>query len=633
MNNTSQDKLFFRLFLSAVLLFSLIGCTSLNEQSASTSVLQIRDIKSNKNISLREKLLSGNYEQALAELEKDTSSKNNVFLHMNRGLLRRMTGDYVGSNQSFEIAKNLINSLYGVSVSEELGAAALTDIVHSYSGYRYEQALLHAYIAMNYAQMNDLESARVEILQADLLMNQWSDVSDNDPFVRYFAGLIFEALGEYDEALIAYRKAINSYKKQLENKSISKIPPMVEEDLLILLADEGIVSEATKYRIEFKSTYSPSHEKNVKRYTKNKDYGELVIIFNYGVAPSRINESDLIFAENLIRPGETISRTANYQGARIPDIRAKSKNFSIPLEMTEDIEMLAKSTQHDLSGTGIRVISNALSNIKNSTSFTFNDFLKYIRNTRSDLADKRSWVSLPNKILMNRLILPIGKYDITITMPNEHGHEEVIASDKITIKHGSIMFSSMHGVAPKADETLRMEANQNDKNAQYKLAKRLERTYGLIKVDKSNSNALSWYLKAAESGHEGAQYFLSSLYSRGVTKRIYTRSNKLKSDSKEIKRKIVIKKDIVKSRKYLKMASDNHHPIAMQDMANAYQYGWYSTPKDLNKALILLKEINSVIETDKYNWSVDYALTWGSKKLYMNQIKFRIKAIERIINR
>ena len=387
---------------------------------------------------------------------------SNVFLHMNRGMLRRMTGDYIGSNQSFEIAKNLINSLYGVSISEKLGAAALSDIVHSYSGYRYEQALLHAYMAMNYTQINDLESARVEILQADLLMNQWSDAADNDPFVRYFSGLIFEALGEYDEALIAYRKAIIAYKKQFRIKRISKIPPMVEEDLMILLADEGIVNEAIKYRNEFKSTYSPSHEKNVKRFTKNKNYGELVIMFNYGIAPARINDSDLVFAESLIRPRESIARPANYQDIRIRDISAKSKKFSIPLEITEDIEMLAKSTQHDLSGTGIRVISNAIYNKKNSTSYTFTDFLKHIRNTKSDLADKRSWVSLPNKILMNRLILPVGKYDITITMPNEHGHDEVIASDNITIKHGTIMFTSMHGIAPKTDEILRIKANQNE---------------------------------------------------------------------------------------------------------------------------------------------------------------------------
>ena len=57
-------------------------------------------------------------------------------------MLRRMAGEYARSNAVFEQAKDAIERLDAVSVSEQAGALAVNDMLRSYTGEPFERVLV-----------------------------------------------------------------------------------------------------------------------------------------------------------------------------------------------------------------------------------------------------------------------------------------------------------------------------------------------------------------------------------------------------------------------------------------------------------------------------------------------------------
>ena len=73
----------------ALLVFCLAGCATYSKQA----------------VSMRDNLLLGRADLALVSAEEKDQSQDDVLASLNKGMLRRMTGDYGGSNRIFEIAK------------------------------------------------------------------------------------------------------------------------------------------------------------------------------------------------------------------------------------------------------------------------------------------------------------------------------------------------------------------------------------------------------------------------------------------------------------------------------------------------------------------------------------------------
>ncbi len=146
--------------LAVISLLTLQGCATQAEKSAG----------------MRTFLKQGRPDMALMEVEKDGES-DDVMVNMNRGILRSMNGDFEGSNKALEIAKEKIQELYSTSISEQAAAVIVNDETISFDGDRYEQVLVHAYKALNYISMGDLDAARVEIMQSDVKMMEWGAVA------------------------------------------------------------------------------------------------------------------------------------------------------------------------------------------------------------------------------------------------------------------------------------------------------------------------------------------------------------------------------------------------------------------------------------------------------------------------
>ncbi len=398
-------------------------------------------------ISMRDNLLTGRADLARMTAEKEDEDQDDVLACLNKGMLRRMTDDYAGSNQILEIAKQQIESLYGVSVTDAAASVTINDAVRDYKGERYEQILLHAYMAMNYLQLGELDSARVEILQADVKMMEWGEQPDEDPFMRYFAGMVYEALGEDDQALVSYRKARDIY-SVADNKQPIAVPLMLKKDLLRLLADQGLWDEYRKLKADYGlASFKPEK--------LGGNFGELIVILNNGLAPIRTETAIMTFSPEV----QANVRIAFPVYATEPRPATKARlsvgGELIELETVENVDALARhALDKDMPLIMTRAIARAVvkyNSQKNAQKK--NDlagFLLTVTNLATERADTRSWSTLPQEIQMARLVLPAGRQDVSIEIMNAAGRVVDSIDASVDIRPRQHTFLTRHWVAPVA---------------------------------------------------------------------------------------------------------------------------------------------------------------------------------------
>lgn len=400
-----------------------------------------------KATSMSDSLLAGQIGEALAIVEAEDKAEEEVLACMNKGVLRRMANDYRGSNQIFEVAKQHIEDLYGISVTDQLGAVTINDTMRAYAGERYEQVLLHAYMAMNYIQMDDLDAARVEILQADVKMQEWGEQPEEDPFVRYFAGMIYEALGENDQAVVSYRQAKEVYKTTVDKHSLG-VPHVLKADLLRTLANEGLWDEYKNLKKDFgMATFKPIKLGN--------GFGELIVILNNGLAPVRSSNSiatasggDVVDIVKIAVPIYSRPPRQLYKA------RLVANGKSVNLETVENIDGLARAAlDNDMPAITARAIARAI--IKHTTQNEVKEragalagFLMTVTNIATEQGDTRSWTTLPQEIQIARLVLPKGIQNVQIEMLNGAGVLVDTISKVVNIKSGERIFIAEHWTSP-----------------------------------------------------------------------------------------------------------------------------------------------------------------------------------------
>jgi hypothetical protein len=325
----------------------------------------------------------------------------------------------------------------------------INETLRGYEGDRYEQLLLHAYMAMNYIQLGQLDGARVEMLQANVKMKEWGDEPEEDAFLRYLEGIIYESLDEQDSALISYRKAYTVYKEK-GGSQYPTAPVGIKKDLLRLLAWQGLWSEYKSYKKEFNMT-------DYKPVEASEKFGELVVILNNGLAPIRSEVSIPVYSTQVHQNLRVSFPAYKQQKNRlyVPVIHVNSEQYT--METVEDIDALARhSLEQAMPGIMTRAIARAV--VKYNTQHTAQEsdssglagLLMTITNLVTERADTRSWTTLPQEIELSRLLLPVGEHSVQIKMQNTAGQVVDVMDEKITVKPGQSSFLIKHWSAPIA---------------------------------------------------------------------------------------------------------------------------------------------------------------------------------------
>ena len=412
-----------------LLVLCLGGCATYSQQATS----------------MRDNLLSGRADLARAIAEEKDQDHDDVLASLNKGMLRRMTGDYAASNQIFELAKQRMESLYGVSLTDTAASVTINDAVRDYKGDRYEQVLLHAYMAMNYLELGKLDSARVEMLQADVKMMEWGEQPDEDPFVRYLAGMIYEALGEKDQALVSYRKALTVYLATAE-ENLHEVPLMLKKDVLRLLATQELWDEYRRLKSEFGLD-------NYKPTKLDDNFGELIVILNVGLAPIRTETAIMTFSSEVQSNLRVAFPVYASEPAPVKNARLQAGNRLVDLEAVENIDGLARhSLDEDMPLIMTRAIARAVVKYQSQKSAQDQNalagFLLTVTNLATERADTRSWTTLPQEIQMARVLLPAGQREISIEIVNAAGRLVDTIDASIDIQAQQRTFMTRHWIAP-----------------------------------------------------------------------------------------------------------------------------------------------------------------------------------------
>ena len=414
--------------LAALVVLNLQGCATSAQKSSG----------------MRNALATGQFDKALAEVEKEAGS-DDVMVNMNLGMLRRLNGDYKGSNAAFEKAKNQIEALYSTSISEQAGAVMVNDETISFEGDRYEQVLVHAYMAMNFIDMGDLDSARVEILQADVKMMEWGETPEEDPFMRYLAGIVFEALGDDDDALVSYRKAVKVYQKTRDRQGFG-VPVQVREAYFRMLARNGLRNELSTAKKEFGMT-------NWQR-PDTRGQGELVMILNNGLSPQRHQKAFQTWSTEMSMNIRIAVPDYPQPPRYVPRVKMSVNGQNALLETVENIDGLARaSLSDDMPVITARAIARAVVKKKSEKeagerSGGLAQLAMLVVNTATEIADTRCWNTLPQEIQLARAWLPEGQYPVTFEVIAEGGRVVDRFTRKVTIKAGRKTIIIDHWLAP-----------------------------------------------------------------------------------------------------------------------------------------------------------------------------------------
>ena len=395
---------------------------------------------------MRNLVASSQYDLALVEAENALlKNPSGVMENMNVGLLRRLENDFTGSNKAFENAKQKINALYTSSITEYTGAVLTNDESISFQGDRFEQVLVHLYMASNYLQLAELDSARVELLQSQTKMNEWGEPKDEIPFMRYFAGILFEMMGEEDSAAVSYRKAVDAYKNTYVKHGLN-VPLQLKYDLLRVLANMRLWDEVERYKKQL----------GLQNYKieRQRNQSTLVVVLGNGMVSQREQRLFYTWSPELKYNIRVAVPDYIYPPAYVNKARVRIADQSYMMQTVSNIDGMARSAlsenMHIITARAIaRAVIKKKTELKvGENSGSLGQMTAMIANFSSEIADTRCWNTLPQQFELARINIPAGDYNVAIELINSAGYIVDVIYENVTIKPGAVKLINKRWTSP-----------------------------------------------------------------------------------------------------------------------------------------------------------------------------------------
>ncbi|PKH05537.1 hypothetical protein [Moritella sp. Urea-trap-13] len=369
------------------------------------SLLQGCSMQQHQLNDLAQTLDNGNASQVLTEVaQREYPERDLAQYKLTLGLLRAVNGDFAGGINELQAAKTEINQLQALSVSENIGAVTVNETLRSYTSTASERMLLQQLLILSYLMEDDLDGARVEVLQMQELAKSLpeSGLSGLVSSSYYLGGLVYELGDETDSAMISYRQAY-----QVMQTSEASIPRVLQDSLLLASKQLGLRSEHDKYVQKF------GHD--VKPLARNKS--QLVLVYWGGVVSAKQQQYMSVYAPSL---GYNISLALPYYAKNY--VKPVPWRFSVlgktaETEIFDDVNLLARADLEAESAAiyaaalaRVIIKQTALHEVQKKDEDGLATLLLNITSMISEMADVRSWNMLPASIQVQRLTLDAGTY-------------------------------------------------------------------------------------------------------------------------------------------------------------------------------------------------------------------------------
>jgi tetratricopeptide (TPR) repeat protein len=416
-----------------------------------------------QSIHTRNYLSRQNYAEALKTVEKSNNGSTKLVYLYEKGLILHYANEFESSNEAFAEAELLLDELYTRSLSREVGALLTSDNVVEYRGERFESAMIHYYQILNYLYLDQIDGAVVECRQLNHKLQLFEDQGDspfrNDPFLQHLTGMVYRERGERVDAEVSFRTALAVYKEQAERSSLA-VTPSLYRDMIGIARSFGDHEAVERYSQEGAVADDAEIEGGM---------GILNLFLECGFVPGKIEESISfpIYREDLEkdvdndkfagilmeRHNSVNKRTVKvdyWLDVALPSLQAQPSGIHAARIITKDdarlvctavpvidLDLLAFEAFEERKGKiFLKTISRALTKYLAKKKVEdkkgeLAGWMVNIFNVVTESADTRSWSTLPEKILMGRLVLPQGTHSLTIHLLDESGQllDTVVLND------------------------------------------------------------------------------------------------------------------------------------------------------------------------------------------------------------
>ncbi|MCL2913637.1 hypothetical protein L2725_07515 [Shewanella corallii] len=403
---------------------------------------------------VRQALNSQNPKAVLPELQQAIDGQDGLLYAQEAGRVAQISGDFKASENYYQraIADYQHFDDKAVISASELGATAssilLNDNAIPYEGPAFERIMLHQYQAMNYLFTGDFEGALVEVRRANELQAREQKKYNSESVVRdinngqvsaemrrldgmaggvensflnaysyYVTGLLYELLGQPNDAFIDYRKA----------ERLAPGNPYLQQDLVRLA----------------KQLQMPQYQDFKKRWGEAKPIpasdGQLIVLIERGLVPGK--ESFTVpFTIDGYWQRVTLP---TYAGRGAPVRAASISGTGKPIKAAPlaNIDAMAiRALKEQMPGIVLRqaarVAAKAEMNQKaggsnNQRQDDFAGVAMQLFNLISEQADRRSWLTLPQQAQIARESLAPGQYPLKLDA--SHTYQVDIQKGKTTL--------------------------------------------------------------------------------------------------------------------------------------------------------------------------------------------------------
>jgi len=341
-------------------------------------------------------LKSRQFELAIQDLKPkaEEESKDQLVYLLDYSVALQLGGKIKESNAAFLKADRLADQLDYVSISKQTASLVFNEEQVQYRVDTFEKVFINAYLAMNFLELGDLNSALVE---ARRLNEKYLKYRSDDKkafelnfFGKYLSAIIWEADRKLDDAYIAYEEA-----SKIENSA-----PTLPSDLI----RSAKAARRTEQYQKWKQTY-PHVVEDPKWF--DKGYGELIVIFQQGWGPKK-DVGNGSYRMPILRSVYNRTQQLQLKVAGGNPIEAVS-------EKIYDVNQAAQKTLQDdyaLLATK-RVAGVVAKEILADQVRQKDEFLGLVTAIAlhaSDRADLRNWSTLPSSIQLIRTYLKPGEH-------------------------------------------------------------------------------------------------------------------------------------------------------------------------------------------------------------------------------
>lgn len=375
---------------------------------------------------------NGQYAEAaefVVSKKEDYGDRNAVLYNLDRGVFLHYAGKYEESNAAFELAELRMDELYTESISGNVVAFLSNDNTLPYGGEDFEQVTVNIYRALNYVRLGDIEAALVEARKVNdkliYINDQYEEGDKNeyreDAFARLLTGMLYEAAGTRDDlndAYISNRKAVGIYEKDFAPQYGTAVPEVLKANLLTTASFMG-AEEFNGALAKFPS------QQSLGLATKRK-FGEIVFIHYAGRGPVKVETSITAIMPdgNIFRIAFPMYRRRSYlihgsqirvDGAVMTRLEQGMPLGAIAIKNLDNrkgritAKAIARATTKYLAS---RALQRAAGDDVGRQLIAW--VAGNVYTAATEQADLRSWQTLPDQILVGRVLLAPGKHRLQV---------------------------------------------------------------------------------------------------------------------------------------------------------------------------------------------------------------------------